>query len=397
MRLSGSRLLVTAALVAACTEASVPPTALVWSQVPHDETALGGARLASMVDVTVGGPGLVAVGFDGTNDDLDAAVWTSADGISWIRAPADERVLGGEGTQSMASVTVAGLGLVAVGSIGLRGDFDAAVWISGDGMRWSRVPPDEAALGGAGFQSMASVTEGGPGAVAVGSEVTRNDEVAAVWTSADGFVWTRVPTDEALGGDGFQSMASVTVGGPGLVAVGYERLGGDLDAAVWTSLDGLTWQRVFHDEAVLGGEGFQSMASVTVGGPGLVAVGFERLDRSERAAAWTSEDGLIWARVPHNETELGGMGRQEMRSVAATDQGLVAVGYERLGGDLDAVVWTSGHGDSWTRVPHDEAVLGGTGLASMAAITIGGPGLVAVGAEYSRGDRDSAVWVVAKD
>ena len=270
MRLSGARLLVTAALVAACTDASEPSTPLAWSQVPHDETALGGARLASIVAVTSGGPGLVAVGFDGTNDDIDAAVWTSADGISWLRTQADERVFGGEGFQLMASVTVAGGGLIAVGSHESRGGFDAAVWISGDGMKWSRVPPDEVVLGGDGFQSMASVTAGGSGAVAVGSEVTRNDEDAAVWTSADGFVWTRVRDEVVLGGDGFQSMASVTVGGPGLVAVGYERMGGDLDAAVWTSVDGLTWSRVPHDEGALGGEGFQSMASVTAGGPGLV-------------------------------------------------------------------------------------------------------------------------------
>ena len=36
------------------------------------------------------------------------------------------------------------------------------------------------------------------------------------------------------------------------------------------------WLRVPHDEEVFGGDGDQLISSVTVGGPGLVAVGFER-------------------------------------------------------------------------------------------------------------------------
>ena len=74
-------------------------------------------------------------------------------------------------------------------------------------------------------------------------------------------------------------MSSVTVGGPGLVAVGQEGVNsqgytGAGSAMVWTSVDGMSWSRVPHDEAVFGGEGAQFMHSVSAGGPGLVAVGF---------------------------------------------------------------------------------------------------------------------------
>ena len=65
------------------------------------------------------------------------------------------------------------------------------------------------------------------------------------------------------------SIGAVAVGGPGLVAVGSN--GGD--AAVWTSADGQTWSRVPDDEAVFGGPGIQGMSDVVVGGPGFVAVG----------------------------------------------------------------------------------------------------------------------------
>ncbi len=82
-------------------------------------------------------------------------------------------------------------------------------------------------------------------------------------------------------------MKSVTVGGPGLVAVGSVGNDGDADAAVWTSVDGVTWSRVPHDEAVFGGAGGQLMRSVTAGGPGLVAVG----DADTDAAVWVAVPG----------------------------------------------------------------------------------------------------------
>jgi hypothetical protein len=243
-----------------------------------------------MTSVTAGGPGLVAVGSDGDLEQTaDAVVWTSVDGITWSRVPHDEEVFGGAGGQQMTSVTAAGPGLVAVGSDGL-GSIDngpaqvAAVWTSVDGITWSRVPHDEEVFGGVGGQQMTSVTVGGPGLVAVGS-----DGDAVVWTSVDGLTWSRVPHDEEVfGGAGGQQMTSVTAGGPGLVAVGSD---GDLeqtaDAAVWTSDDGITWSRVPHDEEVFGGERYQVMMSVTDAGPGLVAVG------------WGMNPG-VWVATPEN-------------------------------------------------------------------------------------------------
>ena len=96
-------------------------------------------------------------------------------------------------------------------------------------------------------------------------------------------------------------MHSVTAAGAGVVAVGadggfYATRG---DAVVWTSVDGITWSRVPHDEAVFGGA---EMYSVTVGGGGLVAVGDESLERgepAERQAAIESGDPVIvWVAEP---------------------------------------------------------------------------------------------------
>ena len=94
-------------------------------------------------------------------------------------------------------------------------------------------------------------------------------------------------------------MVDVTIGGPGFVAVGRQEVCTDLPepdesnsvqlddargidpvtvcsdrhAVVWTSVDGLSWSRVPHDEAIFGGADFYRMNSVIAGGPGLVAVG----------------------------------------------------------------------------------------------------------------------------
>jgi hypothetical protein len=68
-------------------------------------------------------------------------------------------------------------------------------------------------------------------------------------------------------------MQSVVVGGPGLVAVGRDSTA----AAIWTSADGVNWQRTHPDIARTG-----SLESVIVGGLGLVAVGRDQ----DGAAVW---------------------------------------------------------------------------------------------------------------
>lgn len=182
-----------------------------------------------------------------------------------------------------------------------------------------------------------------------------------------------IPNDERVGREGYQNMFGVTVGGPGLVAVGAT--GGWFgvgDAAVWTSVDGITWTRVTHDENVFGGANSQTMWDVTVGGPGLVAVGHDGhgiLDdvSDVDAAVWTSVDGVTWLRVPHDEEVFG---RAWMESVTVGGPGLVAVGgTDGYFTDGDAVVWTSTDGITWSRVPHDESIFGGNGGQPMSSPT----------------------------
>jgi hypothetical protein len=87
--------------------------------------------------------------------------------------------------------------------------------------------------------------------------------------------------------DGYEVMRSVTVGGPGLVAVGLSGFDqGGWDAAVWSSSDGITWSRVLNDQAVFNAGGYDRMSSVTVTSSGLVAVGRTVGDGNLAATVW---------------------------------------------------------------------------------------------------------------
>lgn len=284
---------------------------------------------------------------------------------TWGRAAHDEATLGGPGDQEMKAVVVGGAGLVAVGADGSGGDWDAAVWVSADGAGWTRLPPDEAVFGGSGDQKMVAVVAGGPGLVAVGLDGPHADSDGAVWTSVDGLTWERVQdTGAALGGPGSQFLGGVAAGGPGLVAVGYQYVNGEFDGAVWTSPDGEQWSRVTDDGSVFGGPDAQIIYAVTGGGPGMVAVGLDGPLDDFAAAVWTSSDGLTWARADLEEAYLGMNPR--LFVVAAAPTGLLAAGEEGPGvgwvgpnADLDAAVWVSADGLTWTTVPDNPEAFGG--------------------------------------
>jgi hypothetical protein len=323
------------------------------SEVVVDDAVFGRTEMRS---VTVGDLGLVAGGAVESGDEAGgggAAVWVSTDGTSWSRVADDEAVLGGGGAQEMNSVIAvgSGLGVVAVGSAG----FGEAAWTSLDGMNWSRAFPTDATDAGSAGGRMNDVALVGDGAVVAVGSVGFVDQDAAVWTSVGGRTWSRVPQDEAVfGGDGYQEIVSVTAGGPGLVAVGWDGPDGsgmcpgicsnlpERVAAVWTSVDGVTWSRVTHDEAIFGAYPSVIMNSVTAGGPGLVAVGAAWRTGRLVAEVWTSVDGHTWAPVSHvplgpNPVAFGNI--SEMTSVTAGGPGLVAAGWYS---QTDrAAVWTS--------------------------------------------------------
>ena len=242
--------------------------------------------------------------------------------------------------------------------------------------------------------------------------------------------WERISDPAVFGGDWAQRMVDAAQGDGKVVAVGSDRSGGDMDAAVWYSFDGRAWTRVSHDEAVFGGGGHQQINGVTAVGSGFVAVGsegdhpnpqpptYQRGGPSEsfetHAAVWRSDDGITWSRVPHGDALAGVEGGVVMNDVAYDGTSLVAVGSEyhqaepfavsgwepdprlnpdtglplddgdpdEIDTDVDAAVWRSDDGFAWIRVDNEGDVFGGDAMRhTMNAVAAGGPGFVAVGIE----------------
>jgi len=54
------------------------PAGVTWTRIPHNTTIFGGPNRQEMRAVVAGGPGLVAVGYDDSGGDWDAAVWTGS-------------------------------------------------------------------------------------------------------------------------------------------------------------------------------------------------------------------------------------------------------------------------------------------------------------------------------
>jgi len=142
--------------------------------------------------IAVGGAGLVAIGnqwvegrYGGGeySDGTHPVAWVSPDGSAWMRVD-DDAFLGPEGSRVWASdITVGGPGFVAVGEV-RQADYSrlAVVWVSDDGTDWDRVAQAEGIWG----ESLVSITSTGTDLVAIGY-IDR--PVIMIWTSPDGLRW----------------------------------------------------------------------------------------------------------------------------------------------------------------------------------------------------------------
>ena len=369
------------------------------------------------VGAAAGGPGVVAL-LEGP------ALWSTADGLSWdVEPTAGVDLLPAGGPAVPGALLAAGSTLLAAGAVDDPDGTDAAIWASVGGA-FERVPHNEATFGGDGAQRVRALVQDGNRVIAVGTETLDSGDVDAVlWTSgAQG--WQRAAEGEGLTGPGDQVAADVTTVGEAVVAVGWERTDGGVDAVAWQlttreveevpPLEGPVpaWQRV-TGQSELGGEGEQALAAVAGGGPGVVAVGRD----GSSGAVWASPDGAEWSRTatvgpgsllgvvagPPGLVAVGtdgtgaaawlstdagveswngaSLGSGVARGVAADDEVVVAVGED--GGS--AVAWTSLDGRTWERF-----VLG-PGAAS--AVVSGAGGFVAVGGGTAWMSPDGRTWV----
>ncbi len=147
---------------------------LAWQRAPAQRSL----EDAAMLSVAVTPAEIVAVGTTGSGD--AAAAWTSSDGLAWTRAP-DAAAFASNSTYAphaeMSDVLSTSAGLLAVGWNSSAANGSAVIWTSTDGMTWMRAA-DAPGLSGGG---MRAVTLRGSVAVAVGSTGWPDTHAATAW------------------------------------------------------------------------------------------------------------------------------------------------------------------------------------------------------------------------
>lgn len=215
----------------------VPWTAVEWNPVAGPF----GRRLEpgrDRVDALIrGGPGLVAWGkasMPGRNQFNDmGAVYLSQDGRAWVTVPLDAGVGPNDASEIQLIASGPG-GLLALGGVCCTNEERSALWQSPDGLAWTRLPWP-AGIGAGTVMSLV----GTAGRYVAGGQL---DGAAVVWTSIDGIAWAPVGGDPR--GFGRGGVNDVAVAPEGLVAAGWLEDEELWDGAIWTSADGDTWQRL---------------------------------------------------------------------------------------------------------------------------------------------------------
>jgi hypothetical protein len=275
----------------------------------------------------------------------------------------------------LEAVTAGGPGWVAVGATVPQevGPVDTLVLTSTDGSTWSQVPLGDLAQVG----SLSDVVAFQAGLVAVGSVWDPNDRQHAIAVaSADGLTW-QASTDRDLRN---AYMSGIAAWGDGVAAVGC-RLGADglCDRpSVWTSVDGLEWDRVAmprsagEPNAVASGDGL------------LVVMGVSSAIADGRPVISTTRDLSTWTR-----RELGFEGSLGP-AVIKGDQVFAAGTLIDQDGDVlrrGIVVFSPNAGRRWVRMP-----LTAPAGSSFEGLSMDGPVITVGSRENAELEASPAAW-----
>jgi len=256
----------------------------------------GGPAGLGVSGVGAGPLGLAILGLrNGSDNHLFIAVWRSSDGQVW-QPPRQDPALTARPAEAPAALGVAvGSNAIVVGGRTVQVDdpSDGVIWtgvatapVAGSTaadpaapLRWQRVDPAAAGLGGAGSQEVDRVAWTGSGFVAAGLAGEPGKLRLVSWTSRDGLTWSR-------GGQapqaGVNRLTSLSADGSGLLAAGTA----GSTACLWRSRDGRAWTAdpLPPDAARRGG--LQSAFAATGTGRALVI-----LQGPGRAEVWSHASG----------------------------------------------------------------------------------------------------------
>ena len=249
--------------------------------------------------------------------------------------------------QTLNRVVASGNTIVALGSQASDGLVRQQFFVSSDGGKTWRLARLHAAGGGKGVQvplgHQATLLAGGPGGwLAIGPQ--------AIWTSPDGTSWTLASTrgvSPQLPGD---AVWVITKTATGFLAAGKgNAVGGGTQAVIWTSRDGLTWQRMTAADLGLAGTGeaVQNISYATYRGDDTLIAGAVAAAGATYSGAWLSTDGgSAWTRVSIPVNNGAGA---TISGLAFDNAGLIAV---RPGGGTSpstafGVAYFSQNGLAW--------------------------------------------------
>ena len=333
-----------------------------------DGTPAGGRRTVALIAagvIAIAGVTAVAVvardrGPAGvaTTDDTE---WTVVPDPNGVFTPTEDGSQAGSetsGSSSDSAIRVTSVeslddGFVAVGLERQGMAQIGAIWTSANGDSWERIPHD-ASFGVEGFSddpsdvgpTMWDVAERNSRVVVAGSE--RPTSEAMVWISDDLESWHVVD----LGTSGPGRPTSIAAGTRGFAMVGIDE--GDADTADnavgWFSTNGESWEVATFENAW-----GARVSDVIALGDGFLASG----SSGSMAAVWTSDDGLDWQLADVEQTPRIGLNFTSIDSVVEFDG--VLYGYGRAGTSSDPVLdvgqfadtvqpalWTSADGLVWT-------------------------------------------------
>jgi hypothetical protein len=289
---------------------------------------------------------------------MEAALWSSGDGIHWRRVDSARPEFGGPGdhiitgmAQLQSEPSVSGTALVAVGARWTGSRWAPTSWISPNGVSWSR-PSTAFTLGArpqpdaadATVRAIAAIPSTGLSTtlVAVGGGPTAQ----RLWKSTDGLHWTEQPLPGAAAASDQWQASLLAVAGSTTVIV--DAAPGQPHVLVDRARTG--WQQPSADPRVFGAVASVARPSGLVSTAASVTMAVETDDPGQVVGpgGWstqllTTTDGTSWT-----ATGTGGVfAGARVSGLATGPNGMIAVGWRQTGDTIRAVAWTRPAGRSW--------------------------------------------------
>ncbi|GAA0950246.1 hypothetical protein GCM10009560_69420 [Nonomuraea longicatena] len=311
----------------------------------------------------------------------DAGIWTSPDWKNWTSA-----AFGGPRRQVLNDVVHGGRGWLAVGATQSgTATTDPLLVTSADGKEWKRVDAPGRADDHP-YLDVRAAAAGEKGYVLAGEDrSTSGTASAAIWFSSDLKTFTR---SRKLPRDGADARVHDVAANPGgYVAVGGTGTGEAEQAVVWTAAaDGLDWTQ--RPRLSPPGAGASVLRQVVAHRGGLVATGAAQVDGERRPfAAYSADGGENWeySWLPADEAAA-------VHDLAAGKGGLVAVGWHGVPGTGDSAAWVSPDGRAWNRQDPDLTRLSGDGMQWLAAVSVKGAEVAALGRSTTYASDHLTLW-----